>query len=199
MSHINQFRKELHKLIELRTAWLFKKMGQRVIGKPPKLSNKKIEQSIAKIQDNASKIFVNKISKYEFNKKKRIIKNHKIIGRGVRNKQDDIKRWYDTHIKSQYCVYMFFDNYNKCIYVGRTSNGKHRPASHCDKYWFKSVKRIKVIATQKADTPKIECMATHRYLPKYNIIAPSSSKWTKKCPICKVHSDIKTELISILK
>ena len=197
MSYTNQFKKELHSLFDLRTAWLMKILGAKKIGKPTKFNKDKVKKSIQIIQNYASKAFVNKISKYELDKSTKIIKNHKIQGHGIKQKKKDIKDWYDNTIHSANCVYMFFNKDNKCLYVGRSSSGKHRPASHCEKFWFKYANRIKVVATIQSESSKIECMAIHRYLPRYNINTPSKSKWTKKCPICKIHKDIKNEIESI--
>lgn len=197
MSYTNQYKTELKSLFSKRTSWLDTLLGIKKIGKPPKLNKKTINKSIMKIQDLASKALVNKVSKEEFENCAKQTKYRNIKGTNKYDRRKDIKDFYSLHFKSNRCVYLFFNKKGNCIYVGRTKKGKDRPASHYNKDWFKSAKRINIISTSKQNATKIECLAIHRYLPKENKNIASRHKWTSRCPICDIHKNIRKEMVSI--
>ena len=87
---------------------------------------------------------------------------------------------------------------SKCIYVGRTIKGKGRPQSHFVKFWLNSVSRIDIYLTsQSSQVPKLECLAIHRFHPKENGMKASIPKWAKKCPVCEIQKNIRSELRQI--
>jgi len=98
----------------------------------------------------------------------------------------------DTLVRS--CIYFFWSR-RGCEYVGRTTRGGSRPASHFDKYRFRCVSRIDVYAaTGRRAITALECLARHRFQPIQNRIAPAQRKWTRACPMCRLHADLDDEL-----
>jgi hypothetical protein len=45
--------------------------------------------------------------------------------------------------------------------------------------------------------PKVECLTKHLYDPRDNKAKPARKKWGKRCPLCKVHDQIRGELRSL--
>jgi len=191
MSLSKQLKRELHLLFDKKMQGFNEIFDIRKVGKPYKFNRKIVEKSIEKIQDLASSEFVDSVSKSVFNQYAKTNKSKHIKGFGDDQKKKEINKWYDEKIKYPNCVYLFFAKDSKCLYIGRTTNGKIRILAHAWKDWFKFVKRIKVIATTSSNTPMIECLATHYYTPKYKKHNPSKSKWAKKCPICEKRSQIR--------
>jgi hypothetical protein len=196
LSYVNQFDKELRRLFERRTMRLRKKLGEKQLGQPKKINRKYVNKTIKNMQALASKALTNSLAKKEFENSTKLIKYWKIKGHGREQKRESIEVKFDRLISSRNCVYAFFKG-KQCLYVGRTHNGGSRPASHYQKFWFTSATRIKIYSVSKSEISKIECLAIHRYLPKHNKNKASTKKWTKKCPLCKIHKNIESELRQI--
>jgi hypothetical protein len=173
-------------------------LGERKIGAPPKFNRKKLSRGINKLQEIASETLTHGFARKEFEKNTKKRKSYKIRGHGRNRKRENIENWFERYIPYRNCVYIFW-SHKKCLYVGRTGAGGGRPSSHFQKHWFDSATRIVVIATSRSQTSKIECLAIHRYLPKFNVNKASSKKWTKKCPLCRVHKNIESELRTIFR
>ena len=56
-------------------------------------------------------------------------------------KKQSFKKWYESKITTKNCVYAFW-NGKRCLYVGRTLNGKGRPTSHFEKHWFGKATKV---------------------------------------------------------
>jgi hypothetical protein len=197
-----QFESELDKLFRLRTLWLRRALGARVPGKPPVFNKAKRKRSIEKLQELATQALSEKAARTEFNKtidKKLQWHPKRGKGWGRKDKKRKFKDWFESKIPYSNCIYIFWAG-DRCIYVGRSIHGKGRASSHFVKHWFGSVTRIDVYSTSMAsEIPKLECLAIHRFEPRENTNRSARVKGTKKCPVCVVNKEIKTELRSIFR
>jgi hypothetical protein len=195
-----QFESELDKLFKLRTHWLRGILGARSPGKPPIFNRAKRKRSIEKLQKLATQSLGYKLARVEFDRiidKKLQWHPKRGKGWGRDEKKRKFKDWFESKIPYSNCIYIFWAG-DKCVYVGRSIRGKGRAASHFVKHWFGYVTRIDVYSTSRAsEIPKLECLAIHRFEPRENQNHSARVKWTKKCPVCEIHKDIKEELRSI--
>jgi hypothetical protein len=201
MAFSKAFERELNKLFNQRTDWLRRKLFTSGVGKPPKFSRKKVDNGIRRLQDIASKALAHNLTKLEFNQHIGPHKNFYIKGRGPKEKEARFKDWFSTNFgNSRGFVYVFWGNHGKCIYVGRTGSHEGRPSQHFEKYWFRSVKRVTIFSVNgKSQIPKLECLAIHRFQPTQNEKKAAKTKWTKACPLCKIHKYIEGELRDIFR
>ena len=199
MSYKNQFAQELNKLFEKRVHWLKSSIGARKIGQPPKFNRKTVGAGIESLQ----KIVSDSLAQEMFNEECRShvvsCKYRKITGYGADDKKKIFKLWLDKHFpKRESYVYIFWGEKNKCIYVGRTTAGGDQPTNHFKVNWFGMVKRVEILMLKsKGKACEMECLAIHYYKPLKNKNKASSKKWTKVCPICKIHRTVEKELRSI--
>lgn len=196
-----QFDAVLRSLFEARTHDLRSQVW-RVRGLGPKFTKRKIRNAIVKLQKLAEDALLqSKHSKqilggYD-NKKQWRPKRGK--GHGRPAKRDSFKQWYDRHITTHNCVYVFWSP-SSCLYVGRTLNGKGRPSSHFEKHWFGKATRLDVYGFErKRDVPRFECMLTHWRKPSYSKIKPGSKRYSSRYPICDVKENITTEIKSLFR
>jgi hypothetical protein len=120
-------------------------------------------------------------------------------GHGRAAKRRNFKQWYERKVTTRNCVYAFW-NGKRCLYVGRTLNGKGRPTHHFDKHWFGAVSRVDIFAfDRKRDVPRFECLFTHRHVPSYSRIGPASKKYYLRCPICESKSSIRREIKALFR
>ena len=193
-----QFEGQLLRLFHVRTHPLVSYLWP-TMGKAPQLTKKRVGRSIAKLQEIA-------VNDYLRSKEARIVyrsydhkrqwhsKRNK--GFGVSAKKKAFKNWYERTITTRNSVYVFWDK-SKCLYVGRTLNGKGRPTSHFEKYWFRRATRVDIFAfDRKRDVPRHECVLTHRWDPAYSKIMPARKRYYTPCPICvgrkRISDDVKT-------
>lgn len=201
MAFSKQFENELDKLFHQRTHWLRNKLGSKKMGKPPEFSRKKVSAGINKLQQIASNSLARKLAKTEFTNFISKQKDYHIKGHGPNDKKNRFEKWYSKNFpKSRGLVYAFWSKNRKCIYVGRTGNRGSRPSSHFEKYWFNNVKRVSIFSiSSKTQIPKIECLAIHHFQPARNKNKAATKKWTKACPLCKIHKNIEEELRNIFR
>lgn len=199
MAHITKFEKKLDQLFFDRTFSLRSELGLIKKGPRPTITRKKIDKTIGDLQDLTSTILANGLARREFAENAGKKKGRQISGRGWKNQKDNFEEWFKkTFPKSKDLVYVFWRR-KKCVYVGRTGSGGSRPSSHFNKKWCQ-VTRIDIYPTKsKSQTPKLECLAVHRFGPKVNDYRPSKRKWTKKCPLCEVHKHIEADLKKIFR
>ncbi|MCJ7458082.1 MAG: hypothetical protein MUP17_03720 [candidate division Zixibacteria bacterium] len=204
MSARKQFEIELNHLFHKRTHSLLSEMNIVKLGKPPSLDPQKLNKSIEKLQDIATKILAMEIARPELRKlddkkRKRQWHNKKEKGWRVVDRMRNFSDWYESNKLSQYCIYIFWDG-RKCIYLGSTTQGKNRILNHFEKRWFQSIKRIDVYSiSNQSEISKIECLALHFFTPLKNKNRSASKKWRKKCPICRKRDLISYELKKIFK
>lgn len=197
MSYVKKFETTLNELFKRRTEWLCREITDFKPG-PPNAWNKKIRDSgVNSLLEIAEDILATDFAKKEFEKhppKYRI----KIKGWGDDKKKDNFKTSYDENISMKNCVYIFFGKNNKCLWVGRTEDGKGRPASHFEKKWAKDATRINIYpVNNKTQLHPLECLAWHSFTPKFNKNKPARGKNEKACPMCNILHNINTEMKSI--
>lgn len=175
----SQFEKELQKLLRARTHVIISDVGARR-GAAPTFTKKTVRKSIKRLQGLAQSAMLRSSTTdkvlfgYDARKQWRITRSK---GRGRSAKRKSFKRWYDKHFKSKNCVYAFWSK-KRCIYVGRTLNGKGRPSSHFEKHWFGLVRWIDIFSFNgKRLVPQFECVYTHKHEPSHSKITPASKSF----------------------
>jgi hypothetical protein len=164
------------------------------------MTRKKINQAIAALQDLTSNILASGLAKKEFEENAGPKSGRKIVGRGWRQQKDKFEKWFQNKYPDQDELVYVFWNKNKCQYVGRTGNGGSRPSSHFNRKDIPKITRVDIYpAKSKKHTPKLECLAVHRFGPSANNYRPSMKKRTKKCPLCAIHKQIKADLRKIFR
>lgn len=192
-----KFEKQLLRLFRDRTHGL-RAAVSAIPGAGPKMTKKKVLAAIDSLQDLAEKALLRSkrckdILRKDYDDKKQWHpKRGKGYGRAA--KRQSFKEWYDRHVTTQNCVYVFWGP-TGCLYVGRTLSGKGRPSSHFDKHWFGKATRIDIYGfDRRKDIPRFECMLTHREKPSYSQITPGSKKFHSRCPICDAQGEIEDEI-----
>jgi hypothetical protein len=181
-----QFEDQLCRLFKIRTHQLRAYLWPTT-GKAAHLTKTRLRRSIARLQEIATDAYLasreaKKVFKSFDHKRQWHSKRNK--GFGVSAKKRAFKNWYERKITTKNSVYVFWDK-SKCLYVGRTLNGKGRPTSHFEKYWFRRATRVDIFGfDRKRDVPKYECVLTHRWKPAYSRITPSRKRYYSPCPIC---------------
>lgn len=195
-----EFLGELDKLYKVRTNWLRSKVFGSRPGKPPKMTRAKINRSIARLQSIASEAVAEDFARTVFNREDVSKKQwHPKRGKGWSRdaKKKNFKAWYQENFGGALCVYVFWNN-RRCLYVGKSTKGKSRPANHFEKHWFNSTTRIDIYSvTGIRVLPKLECLAIHHFQPLHNKQRAETKKWTSKCPLCELHQDIESEMHDI--
>lgn len=171
-------------------------------GSAPKLTKSKIRNTVSRLQDISREAYFrskegkNSLRGIDY---KRQWHPKRGKGWGPNAKVRMFKKWYDLSITSPNCVYVFWSK-KKCLYIGRTLNGKGRPASHFVKYWFKRVTRIDVYGFYgKRQVPKFECLLTHKLNPIYARTKPAQKRYSSNCPICRQNTLIAKEVSAIFR
>ena len=179
------------------TYWLRKAVGIGGKGKAPTLTRAKREKRIEHLQKIALSMRMGAVFREQF---KAIVEQKKTWrvtrgkGFGVDKKKKSFDKWFSKHIHYPNCIYVFWSE-KRCRYVGRTIHGRGRPQQHFGKFWFGGTTRIDVYSVRRASlVPKMECLAIHRWNPAYNKNKAATRKWTKKCPICEMFKQIRTEV-----
>ncbi len=192
-----KFHRKLNSLFERRISWL-RKVVDRGIKSRPKVFNKdRRKRVIGQLQILATKALANEMARKEFNKtvdKKKQWRSTSGKGWSRDDKKKHFNHWFQKYIPFKNCIYIFWKK-NGAEYVGRTVNGKGRPQSHFNMYWFTGTARIEIYSTSQAsEVPKLECLAIHQFRPRQNDVKASIPKGAKKCPVCEVHQMIRKEL-----
>lgn len=202
MALTTKFERELEKLFQHRTSWLRKAVGKKSPGRPHVFNRRKVEPKLRELGELAADILVRRRARKEFRRvvdgtRQWHVKRGK--GWGIDARKTTFKRWYEKRIGNKNCVYAFWSG-RESVYVGRTLNGKGRPAGWFDRVWFRPVTRIDIYSVGgKSEVPKVECLAAHLFNPTVNKNSPSKRKYAKKCPICSAKKEINRELKSIFR
>lgn len=191
-----EFDRELNSLFDARTHDLRSQIWAKR-GAAPKFTKTKIKKSIERLNEIAETALLrmpdirDQLSEYD-HKKRWHPKRGK--GFGWSAKKREFRKWYDEHITTRNCVYVFWRN-KRCLYVGRTLNGKGRPSAHFEKHWFSQATRIDVYGfDRKREVPRFECLFTHRHRPTQSRIRPATKRYYTRCPICVVKENIRYEI-----
>jgi len=199
---VTRFERKLKKLFDRRTAWVRKAIGVHRPGRPWEFKRKTVTPKLEELGEIAGDIIIGRRAKKEFRKlfdHKRQWQTKRGKGWDRYAKKKSFKRWYERHIGSKNCVYVFWSG-KTCEYVGRTIHGKGRPAAHFTVFWFYRVTRIDVYTVpRKSEVGKAECLAVHIFEPRQNANWPSMHKYTKKCPICEATKEIDADLKNIFR
>ena len=194
-----QFKVKLKGLLENRLYKIYQKLHIIGRGQPPNYSKNKSKSEINKLVRDVPQIIIKERQiKKEFNK---LIKHRttiRVIGWGHKDKKKKFEVRYNKKAPYKNLVYIFFKN-KKCLYVGRTINGRGRPSSHFMDVRCLGATNIKIFSTTKRSTvPELECLTIHILKPSKNENIPSKPKWSKKCPICDTQKFVKADLRKIL-
>lgn len=202
MAFSKQFENGLDRLFRERTDWLRSELGLRQPGKPPKFGRKKVNRGIQQLQLLASQAFSRRLAKSAFEDHTTERRTWQVKGHHRNEKKRLFKKWFRKTFgptRTRGCVYSFWGG-GKYLYVGRTGHGGGRPSAHFKEFWFSHTTRITIFSVRgRSQLPKIECLAIHRFRPKYNTNTASTKKWTKACPLCQIHSAIENELRDIFR
>jgi hypothetical protein len=200
VSHQRQFIRRLDRLYVRRTGWLRTILTRNNPGPAISLTKRHRENAIKELQAIASYALSRKLAKREFKRSVARKKTWMAKDRGKDAKLKNFRSWARKRIdKESGKVYVFWHK-KKCLYVGRTGGKGSRPSHQFKKDWFKATTRITVyMAPRKSSIPRLECLAVHRFLPSRNKIKVSKEKWTPRCPLCRLHREIKTELRTIFR
>lgn len=192
-----QFHRELDGLFERRTSWLRKVVDKGIKTKQKVFDKQRRRKGIEKLKLLATKCLASDLAKRQFKAtidKKKQWQCTRNKGWNRKDKGNHFDKWFAKNIPYKNCIYVFWKD-RKAEYVGRTLKGKGRPQSHFSKFWFNGTTRIDIYSTSQASqTPKLECLAIHRFEPRQNGQKASIPKWAKKCPVCKIHKLIEAEL-----
>jgi hypothetical protein len=200
MSHQGKFNRRLNRLYEKRTGWLRSVLKKAGPGPIPTLTKRSRERAIKQLQEIASNALARRMAKEQFERSVADWKLWKTKGWGMEKKLSEFRAWAKNKIDHKSGKVYVFWNKRKCLYVGRTAGRGSRPSQHFKKNWFKNTTRIVVyMAPHKRDIPRLECLAVHRFLPAQNKVKAAQERWTSKCPLCKLHRMIKTELRTIFR
>lgn len=197
-----RFDEELEELFRRRTHWIRSKVRKPTVGQPPRFARKHVNEAIRRLNNitEASLLREHAVQSlsdiYDDRRQWHVTRNK---GWGPERKRKAFLKWYENRELSKNCVYVFWAG-NNCRYIGRTLNGKNRPQAHFHKEWFRGVKRIDIYCSRtKRNVPKLECLATHRFKPKYSKIKPATRKWYSRCPICEAQRMIRQDVRSMFR
>lgn len=189
-----EFELKLDEVYKIRTNSLRRSVGIRT-GTKKKINNALISQYKNKLRSLTIDIFKSQIDK-EIRNHITEVKPWKVEGHGRDPQRYNFTRWFKKELGDcRNFVYTFKDSAGKYIYIGRTQNGRQRPANHFKVYWFNEVKRIEILLMNKTAVPLVECLLIHRHSPKRNK-QPQGQKqhYARKCFICQIHKDIDLQM-----
>jgi hypothetical protein len=196
------FRRELDELFHRRTDWLRVSVDGSRPGRPLSLNRGHVRNSIRRLQQLASDALANDLARKEFHsgvRGRRSWHPKRGKGHGRDAKRAAFKRWFRREFGKGTYVYVFW-SHRKCVYVGKTAKAGGRIAGHFEKHWFSSVSRIDVYQTKgRRALQALECLAIHRFQPARNKFRAERKKWTRKCALCRIHRDIKSELTTVFR
>jgi hypothetical protein len=120
-------------------------------------------------------------------------------GWGRRAKKASFNSWFDAWFGPGPTIYVFWAK-RKCLYVGKTNGNGRRVSSHFEKHWFSAATRIDVYEVSRSRSlTSLECMGIHRFQPTRNRFRAERRKWTRKCPLCRVHKEIESEIRGLFR
>jgi hypothetical protein len=196
---LKNFDRELEKLFKRRTHWLRSKVRKPTVGKPPTFTRKHVKNAIRRLNQLTEACLLRDHAIHNLSDIYDEKRQWRSKGWGLERKRKSFLSWYDKRGIKNNCVYVIWGK-RKCRYVGRTLNGKNRPQSHFHRKWFPGVRRIDIYHSKtKRNIPKLECLATHRFQPKFSKIKPSTRKWYSRCPIHEAQRMIRADVRSLFR
>ena len=193
----NQFNSVLGKLFAYRTDKLRRAVLKSKPGKPPSFNKNQVERTIKKLQELSISIRLDNLITEDNEKNIYKFEKWRCKGRGDDAKKAFFCDWYEDNIIYKNNVYIIWKR-KKCLYVGRTLNGKGRPQDHFSRKWFSNPTSIEIYSTSNwKEIPKLECLFWHRYNPIKNKNKPSIPTKAIPCPMCQITKYIRTEIKGI--
>jgi hypothetical protein len=192
-----EFNRELDELYRIRTEWLRHFLGATKKGPEPVFDRARVNRTIERLQKIASEATARYTAEWEFtnrveNQSQWHITRAKGFDRDAKKKSFD--KWYDRKFRHHNCIYIFWGD-GRSLYVGKTGRGAKRITSHFDKHWFNQATRIDVyLPGGRRELPILECLAIHRFKPKYNKARAGMKSHCPQCPICALNKWIDYEL-----
>lgn len=191
--------KKLKRVFEKRTLWLRTCVSKAKPGRPPIFDKDVRERAVEHIRKIASKALASRLSREEFRKLGVRWKTWTAKGKGEQRKKI-FSSWARERLpRHDGKVYVIFGR-SRCLYVGRTVGSGKRASKRLPKPGFQRATKVRIyyIPKRKA-VPLLECLAIHRFRPKYNKIRAAREAWARKCPLCAVRKDIGSEMRTIFR
>jgi len=197
MKKESEFKNELKKVLFDKASSIFKELGIRRAGQDHAWTRKYREERIQKLLSIAEKILLVK-AKEKLDRYRHSRKLKKICG-PKQERGDQIYGWAKDNFPRGPILYAFWKK-ERCIYVGigesynRISN--YKKSKYLDRSEANSLEVWSV--SGKSYLHLVECLASHIYHPKENILKPKKSKYSKTCFICQAKKNIHRSLHSLL-
>lgn len=202
MGAASDFRRQLNKLVDKRTRWLYGVLDNPYMPRTERLDRARVNRAVLELQELASNALSERLAKKHFHDSTDPKLSWRVSsgkGRGPDQKMATFMAWYRHEVRKSTCIYVFWKQ-GRAIYVGKTQNGAGRPAGHFVKHWFAGVTSIDVYPVRgKRPLPALECLAIHRFQPSRNKFAAETKRWTDKCPLCAIHQEIDEQLRDIVR
>ena len=198
MAFQTKFNKELDRLYRRRTDELRRLLSRDKPGLPKRLTKRKRERAIRKLKEIASRCLAPKMWNRERKKYEVVRKRWPVLGWGPKQKRANFRQWLKDEVPDRHGKVYVFLRGKECRYVGRTQTSGKRPTEHFARKKFIGTTHIDVYSVRKRSaTPLLECLTIHHLDPARNKIRAAKQKWCPKCPLCKAHKRIRTELRQI--
>jgi hypothetical protein len=191
-----EFLSRLRRLMERRTDAI-----RRIVipskGTPQKMDRKIRDRLRVDLLDSASQILVRERAKKEFQRLTGQRRLHFISGRGVENRFSDLYFWARSNLRGP-IIYSFWKG-RKCLYVGKGKSHR-RLRGYRNSHYLIAADSVRVWQVRSRNKlPGAECLAVHLFNPTKNTNKPARVKWGRKCPICRRHDELKSDLDSLLR
>jgi hypothetical protein len=192
------FLRVLDEALERRTEQLRRQVVSGGQGAPKKYTRKIRDKLKRKILRAATDVLVNERAGAEFARKVAKRSLRYINGFGIQDRFDRLYSWARRKIRGP-IVYAFWRG-KKCLYVGKGKS--YRRLKHYDKsvyLWHSDAIEVWQIKS-KSQLPAAECLAIHLFKPRDNKQKKAAKvKWGKRCPICKTHDDVASDIGALLR
>ena len=193
MAHKTTFRRKLQELWTRRISRVLKMVAGGQMGTPYRLNKRQ--------RDRLQKDLIKSATKSLIRRNRRVwaghggeVRFHTIrLPKRRRDRRDHIWNKWEEAGSPWYFIYAFFRK-GRCFKVGRTTQGARRLWGYGDTTWLRDATVLYLIVTRRGrqrNLPKYECIYHHLYNPLKNDIRPSQPRYTRECPICAAHREIK--------
>jgi hypothetical protein len=188
-----KFRRKLDQLWQRRTAQI-RDLVQPKVGAPLAFTKRVRDRLIHELLDTATAILVRKVAKHEFQEAHSKRRLHRIKGRGLVKRGDDLVKFAQS--LSGPIVYAFWRG-KKCLYVGKGEKTS-RLRGYQKAAYVREATCVEVfMINTKSQLPKAECLATHLFTPRDYKVRPAQTAWGKKCPVCRRHDKLRQKLLDL--
>lgn len=198
MALTTKFLRVLDDVLERRTEQLRRVVISGDQGAPKKYTRAIRDKLKKKLLLAASEVLVHEHADSEFAKTFVRRRLRFINGFGIHDRFDRLIGWARRKTRGP-IVYAFWRG-KKCLYVGKGKS--YRRLRHYEKsIYLKEARALEVWQMRtKSQLPRAECLAIHLFEPRDNKQKKAAKvKWGKKCPICKRHDEVASEINAILR